>query len=175
MIRAPSFTVPNPALASGQQVLGAEDAASIPELLALVSNSARLRDVHEEARRKLHVTDDKDDYPRNGCAIFLSCLLARSGIAVTDENWALDLARQLLSRGWEPIEVGRQQPGDVGTTCVDERSAGVDHVYLVADVDARGRMTVVDNQEGGLPHERPVAAEGSYSPTTMFLRPPPMR
>lgn len=176
MIRDTAYLVPRSTGAAADATLAslADDAGAIDRLLLWIDHDPAWRlDVADEARRMQHLKDpDGDPYPRNGCASTLAVLLKRCGIDVGDEVYARRLAGLLLQRGWERVPVGQQRAGDVGTSCLDERHPGVDHVYFVLDVDHHGRMTVFDNQEGLLPHWRPADAQGTFDPTTTFLRAP---
>ena len=143
----------------------------IQNLIADASDPTNFAHRQDEASHVLPTRCSGTVWPHNGCAIMQSVLLRHAGL--TDLPYtcmALDLVNALKNRGWNRIEVGDQQPGDIGTTCGDVYHEGVDHVYLMLDCDENGMMTVADNQ-APTPHSRPVAGNGTnFSPTTYFLR-----
>lgn len=134
--------------------------------LALAKNS--LQSVEHDAARKL-LNYDGEIYPRDGCAITLSTLLAAAGMDIAPTYQALAMGNLLKSRGWQVIPVGQQQAGDVGSTCGTTPQHGVDHVYFVLQRLNNDEMVVADNQ-ASQPHFRWASGQGGKSPTRFFLR-----
>ena len=117
------------------------DTARISELIERGSTANGLKAAREEAEDAWHL------YPTNGCAAHLSALLRQSGIDVGMILGAGALARTIERRGWQRVDVGDQQPGDVGVTFDnDPTPPGADHVYLVVERLGDDEMTIADNQ-----------------------------
>lgn len=141
------------------------DAVHAAELLKQGSTEAGLKAAREAAAAALQ------GYPTNGCAAHLSALLRHAGIDVPMTLGAGKLAHILRDRGWTRIDVGNQQPGDVGV-CFDNdpTPAGSDHVYLVVGISGADEMMIADNQRtADAPHKRFASGQGK-TPTEYFLR-----
>ena len=143
------------------------DAAKIPELMKIASDDTTLQEAQSQASDKL-MSYCGEEYPHNGCAITLSCLLQKAGIDVDDTFLAFELDQVLRDRGWKQIDLGDHKDGDVGTTCGDAPRHGVDHIFLVLKRQDDDLMTIADNQKD-VPHDRYVSGKNK-SPTTYFLR-----
>lgn len=146
------------------------DSEHIAKLIALASEDETLQEVqHAAARKELRAVDLV--YPRDACAITQSCLLQAAGIDVADTYGALALGLAMEKRGWQRIAVGKQQPGDLGSTCKSEPDHGNDHIYLVLRTLNDDEMVVADNQSSR-PHFRYASGKGGKTPSTHFLRAP---
>ena len=144
------------------------DSEHIAKLIALASEDETLQEAqHAAARKELRAVDLV--YPRDACAITQSCLLQAAGIDVADTYGALALGLAMEKRGWQRIVVGKQQPGDLGSTCKSEPDHGNDHIYLVLRTLNDDEMVVADNQSSR-PHFRYASGKGGKTPTTHFLR-----
>lgn len=145
------------------------DKDHVGKLIADGSTDATLHSIQKRAVRKL-LDFDGEIYPSDGCAITLSLLLQDAGINVPDTFLAIKLGRILRDeRKWDVIAVGKQQAGDIGSTCGEISRHGVDHVYLVLRVLNPDEMVIADNQHGH-PHFRWASGKGGKSPTRFFLR-----
>jgi hypothetical protein len=138
----------------------------IPAALKLAQTSTQ--SVEHDAARKL-LAFDGEVYPRDGCAITLSTLLAEAGMDVPATYQALALGNVLKKRGWKVIPVGQQQTGDVGSTCRDTPHHGDDHIYFVLQALNHDEMVIADNQASS-PHFRWASGQGGKTPTRFFLR-----
>jgi hypothetical protein len=146
------------------------DGAHIDSLVALASNAAQLLAVeHLAADKLLRATGIV--YPHDGCAITLSILLQKVGIDVPYVYQALPLTTILQQRKWTIVPVGKQQTGDIGTTCSSTPAHGKDHIYLVLKKLNHDEMVIADNQDQK-PHFRWASGKGGKTPTTYFLRAP---
>ncbi|HWA84353.1 MAG TPA: hypothetical protein VG820_12995 [Fimbriimonadaceae bacterium] len=157
------------ALAPEQQLDEVQNA--VDRILGLAQDPARWDTVQSEAAGRL-LRYDGEQYPTDGCAITLSVLFQMAGLDLADTYRAIDFGRTLEQRGWNRIEVGKQKPGDVGSTCGDQPQHGVDHVYLVVEVFDPKEMLVADNQKPTL-HKRRTDNLDGKSPTRFFLRATP--
>jgi hypothetical protein len=145
----------------------AGDGQHVADLIRIASDPAQLLTAQHIAAQRL-LNYDREVYPSDGCAITLSVLLQQAGIAVADTYRAFDLGNLLKSRGWQPIAVGQQQPGDVGSTCGTVPHHGTDHIYLVLKNVNADEMVIADNQSEAV-HFRWASGKGR-SPTKFFLR-----
>jgi soluble lytic murein transglycosylase-like protein len=161
--------VPAGLSANLQPARAANDGQFINSLVQLASDPDQLVAAQNVAAKRL-LDFDGEIYPSDGCAITLSVLLQEAGIAVADTFLAFDLGNVLKERGWQPIGVGQQRPGDVGSTCHSVPHHGTDHIYLVLRLVNSDEMVVADNQADA-PHFRWASGKGR-SPTTFFLRAP---
>jgi len=147
------------------------DKDRIGRLLDEAWNVGKLDDAQSRAARKLYQYD-REKYPSDGCAITLSVLLQDAGIDVPDIYTAIELGRELRDkRHWQLIEVGKQEAGDIGSTCGRTPHHGEDHIYLVLQKLNDNEMTVADNQSTK-PHFRFANGQGRKTPTKFFLRAP---
>jgi hypothetical protein len=151
--------------ASAPSVAG--DQQQIADLIGIASDPAQLVAAQHVAAGKL-LRYDREVYPNDGCAITLSVLLQQAGIDVADTYRAFDLGNLLKSRGWQSVAVGKQQPGDIGSTCGAAPHHGTDHIYLVLKTVNADEMVIADNQSEVV-HFRWASGKGK-SPTTFFLR-----
>jgi hypothetical protein len=105
--------------------------------------------------------------------VHLSALLQQASINLPMTWGAGKLAHRLAERGWRRVNVGEQQPGDVGV-CYDNdpTPAGADHVYLVIEAQGPDQMLIADNQNAKAlePHQRFASGKGNKTPTEYFLR-----
>ena len=141
------------------------DAAHVSALIEQGKTSAGLKAAREAAAAAL------PGYPTNGCAAHLSALLQHAGIDVPMTVGAGKLAHILQERRWTRIDVGGQQPGDVGV-CFDNdpTPVGSDHVYLVVERVDADEMMIADNQrKTDALHVRFASGHGK-TPTEYFLR-----
>lgn len=141
----------------------------IAELVQRISNTDVLLTAQEEAAAKL-LRMDGEHYPADGCAITQSCLLQATGIDVPDTFQALAFGKMLEKRGWQVVPVGKQEAGDIASTCFDTPHHGTDHVYLVLRAISPDEMVIADNQ-AHVPHLRFASGKGK-TPTRFFLRAP---
>jgi hypothetical protein len=143
--------------------------SSATALVAIGSDKDKLLAVqHSAARKEIVAVGEK--YPRDGCAITLSCLLQEAGFDVPDTYQAIALGALLKNKGWQPVPIGQQQAGDVGSTCGPTAHHGVDHIFLVLSAVNHDEMVIADNQQQA-PHFRWASGKGGKSPTKFFLRP----
>jgi hypothetical protein len=148
-----------------------KDGEFIDALLKLASDPEQLVAAQDVAARRLYEYDG-EIYPSDGCAITLSVLLQNAGISVLDTFQAFKLGETLMyDRGWQPIPVGKQMSGDVGSTCGVKPHHGTDHIYLVLRIVNSDEMIVADNQ-AERPHFRWASGKHRKSPTTFFMRAP---
>lgn len=138
--------------------------------VAIGSDRDKLQNVQHAAAKKL-LKYDGEIYPHDGCAITLSVLLQEAGLDVPDTYQAIALGALLKTKGWQVIAVGKQQAGDVGSTCGPVAHHGTDHIYLVLRAVNADEMLIADNQ-ATQPHARWASGQGGKSPTTFFLRAP---
>ena len=145
------------------------DAESIPTLTNIASDRDQLIAAQHVAAKRL-LDFDGEIYPADGCAITLSVLLQEAGIAVPDTYQAITLGNLLKSkRNWQPVPVGEQKVGDVGSTCGSKPNHGYDHIYVVLKVLNSDEMVIADNQQQA-PHFRFASGKGGKTPTKFFLR-----
>jgi hypothetical protein len=145
------------------------DAESIPTLTNIASDRDQLIAAQHVAAKRL-LDFDGEIYPADGCAITLSVLLQEAGIAVPDTYQAITLGNLLKSkRNWQPVAVGEQKAGDVGSTCGSKPNHGYDHIYVVLKVLNSDEMVIADNQQQA-PHFRFASGKGGKTPTKFFLR-----
>ncbi|WP_407156453.1 hypothetical protein [Bradyrhizobium sp. STM 3557] len=144
------------------------DSEFIPHLVAIASDPNRLLAAQHVAAARL-LEYDGEIYPKDGCAITLSVLLQEAGLNVKNTYTALALGNVLKERGWQLIELGKQQVGDVGSTCGRTAHHGQDHIYLVLNVLNQDEMVIADNQQPK-PHFRFASGKGGKTPTRFFLR-----
>ena len=128
-------------------------------------------DSHQIEMARVLAKTKYPSFPRLGCAAYLSCLFKNSGITIDFILEAGRLAHVLERvRGWQVIQVGSQQPGDVGVAFDDDKSiAGADHVYLVVGLIDKDWMMITDNQNTVV-HKRAASGGGKKTPTEYFLR-----
>ena len=158
-----STSLDRPLALSGRE---RSDRECIAKLIELGSTEAGLAAAREEASSLL------PGYSHNGCAAHLYALLHDAGIAVKFSPYAGKMASYLEERGWQRVDVGNQQSGDVGVTFDRKAPKGADHVYLVLQILSNNEMLIADNQNatGDAPHRR-FATEGhGVTPTEYFLR-----
>jgi len=124
---------------------------------------------HTAAQKLLHF--DGEIYPSDGCAITQSCLLQEAGIEIPDTFQALAFGEVLKKRGWQVVPVGKQEAGDIGSTCGSVARHGDDHVYLVLRAVNADEMVIADNQAHA-PHLRFASGKEGKTPTRFFLRAP---
>ena len=144
------------------------DLGRVADLVRIASNKSLLEAAQDVAAQRL-LEFDGEQYPSDGCAITLSVLLQQAGIDVPNVFQALALGHALRERGWTVVPVGRQQVGDIGSTCGLTPDHGRDHVYLVLQHLNQDEMIVADNQRP-VPHFRFASGRGGVTPTTFFLR-----
>lgn len=140
-----------------------------PFVLTLIDNGSSIEGI---AAARKEAKSAVAGYPKNGCAAHLSALLRQSGIMVEMTIGAGKLAARLEKRGWTRIDVGQQQPGDVGAAYDSTDPPGSDHVYLVIKAIDDDRMLVTDNQNtANEPHTRSAHGRDGKTATEYFLRP----
>jgi len=146
------------------------DRDHVKSLLEQGSNAALLQ-IGQMKAAQLLLAYDGEKYPQDGCAVTLSVLMQAAGIDVPNTYTAIELGRLLRDkRGWKVIPVGKQLPGDVGSTCGDAPNHGVDHIYLVVKNVNPDEMLVADNQRS-YAHSRSVSGvPDGKSKTLFFLR-----
>ena len=142
------------------------DLAKIPDLITQGSTTAGLKAARLKAKQNWA------GYPHNGCAYHLSALLQNAGIPIATEGSAGHLAKLIKQRGWQRIECGMQQPGDIGVTFDnDPTPPGADHIYLVIKVKPGGdEMIIADNQGTPDVTKTRFASGHGKTPTEYFLR-----
>jgi hypothetical protein len=145
------------------------DSQFIENLIGISSDADRLVAAQHVAAKRL-LDYDGEIYPHDGCAITLSVLLQNAGIQIEDTYTAIELGRKLRNdRGWQVVLVGKQKPGDVGSTCGPKPQHGQDHIYVVLKVLNDDEMVIADNQALA-PHFRYASGAGGKTPTRFFLR-----
>ena len=110
----------------------------------------------------------------NACAATLSEFMNLAGIDVPITLGAANLARRIRGRGWDQVDVGNQEAGDVAIANNDV------HIFLVVQAIDKDEMVIADNQAPG-PHRRKASGdpELDHTPVHYFLRasgftPPPV-
>ncbi len=148
------------------------DGYYIPKLIMIGSTPASIKKVQAKAAKAM--ADIGYKYPTKSCAATLSAFLQEAGIGVPMTYGAGKLASRLRNdRDWDRIDLGDQQPGDVGVTYDNDTSIpGADHIYLVIEAVDEDLMMIVDNQAQGKTHTRYVSGKGGKTPTEYFLRAP---
>ncbi|MGN6572751.1 MAG: hypothetical protein ACTHLO_15185 [Pseudolabrys sp.] len=146
------------------------DSQFITQLIEIGSDAGQLFAAQNIAAKRL-LNFDGEVYPSDGCAITLSVLLQEAGINVKDTFRAIDLGNVLKQRNWQPVQLGKQMAGDVGSTCGATANHGSDHIYLVLKPVNTDEMVIADNQQNH-PHFRFVSGRGR-TPTKFFLRASP--
>ena len=142
----------------------------VKNLIAIGSDTKKLLAAEAVAGKKLlHATGIR--YPHDGCAITTSVILQEAGYDVPDTYRAIDLGNILKKNGWQVIPVGKQQAGDIGSTCGPVAHHGTDHIYIVLKEVNEDEMLIADNQVKA-PHFRWASGKGGKSPTKFFLRAP---
>lgn len=101
----------------------------------------------------------------NACAATLSEFMITSSINVPVTLGAGKLARRIEERGWQRVNVGQQQSGDVAVAKNDV------HIFLVVQAVGNDDLMVADNQAPG-PHPRKASGDPAlnHSPVAYFLR-----
>jgi hypothetical protein len=149
------------------------DKDQIQKLIESGSDATNLAQAQHSAATALAKAGERP-FPHNACAATLSALLQLSGIDVPMTLGAGKLAHilggQSHSRGWKHINVGEQQPGDVGVTFDEGGVPGADHIYLVVQRINDDEMTIADNQAPTM-HSRFASGHGKTR-TEYFLRAP---
>ncbi|MBP1847013.1 hypothetical protein J2046_005295 [Rhizobium petrolearium] len=148
------------------------DADCIEKLIELGSSRRSIAEVHRRAAR--YMEGSGYQFPTKSCAATLSAFLQMADIPIRTTLGAGRLAERIEEdRGWLRVEVGRQEPGDVGVTYDTSDPPGADHIYLVVGVHDADLMTIADNQ-APRPHERYASGRGRTR-TRYFLRAPGIR
>lgn len=146
------------------------DKDCIPQLIALGSSKASIQHIQDLAAKEMQKAGLGYTL-HNACAATLSEFLIASGIGVPVTLGAGNLAKRLKNdRQWTPIDVGKQQAGDVAVTKDLTAPAGADHIYLVVERIDADEMVIADNQDPG-PHKRYASGHGK-TPVEYFLRAP---
>jgi hypothetical protein len=101
----------------------------------------------------------------NACAATLSEFMNLAGINVPITLGAGNLARRIKTRGWDEVDIGNQQAGDVAVAKNDV------HIFLVVRAIDKDAMVISDNQAPG-PHRRNASGDPklNHSPVAYFLR-----
>ena len=146
------------------------DKDCIPQLIALGSNTTSIQHIQDLAAKEMQKAGLGYTL-HNACAATLSEFLIASGIGVPVTLGAGNLARRLKEdRQWTPVDVGKQQAGDVAVTKDLTAPAGADHIFLVVKRVDADEMVIADNQDPG-PHQR-FASGHHKTPVQYFLRAP---
>jgi hypothetical protein len=146
------------------------DKDCIPQLIALGSNTTSIQHIQDLAAKEMQKAGLGYTL-HNACAATLSEFLIASGIGVPVTLGAGKLATRLRDdRHWTPIDVGKQQAGDVAVTKDLTDPPGADHIYLVVQRVDADEMVIADNQDPG-PHKRYASGHGK-TPVDHFLRAP---
>ncbi|CDX38874.1 hypothetical protein MPLSOD_340076 [Mesorhizobium sp. SOD10] len=108
----------------------------------------------------------------NACACTLSLFLQSAGYPLAKIVYGAGaLAQYLRQHGWQKVDVGNQQAGDVGVCRDDDKTtAGADHIFLVVKRADADQMLIADNQESFSPHPRFASGKGHKTPVDYFLR-----
>ena len=147
----------------------ASSSADAPHIPVLIQNG---NSADALAAARATAAGSMSGYPTNGCAAHLSALLRQSGINVPMTLGAGMLATRMANRGWQHINVGNQQPGDIGV-CFDKDTSipGADHIYLVVEALDQDKMLIADNQnKADAPHARSARGLDGRTATDYFLR-----
>jgi hypothetical protein len=101
----------------------------------------------------------------NACAATLSEFMNSSDVDVPITLGAGNLARRIKSRGWNQVNVGNQQAGDVAVAVNDV------HIFLVVQAIDKDAMIIADNQAPE-PHPRKASGDPklNHSPVAYLLR-----
>lgn len=157
-----------------QAALQAPAAVRVADRLVSLARDPNTRASFQATAAKRLLAYDGEVYPRDGCAITMSVLLQAAGLTIPDTYQAFQLGQLLRDRGWKMVPFWEQQPGDLGSTCGLHPQHGVDHIYLVVEMEntdpATGEMLIADNQDPRL-HTRRIN-DGKKASTKFFLRAP---
>lgn len=135
----------------------------IEQLIALGQTSHGIATAREAAKKAL------PEFPHNGCATFVSCLLREAGIDVPILVGAEELAHHLEHvRGWVRHSVGNQIAGDVAVTKDENDNGRADHIFVVLEPRGADLMLIADNQSTQ-PHVRYASGHGK-TPVDYLLR-----
>jgi hypothetical protein len=136
--------------------------------VAIGLSPASIAQVRADARKAL------PQFPKDGCATYLSCLLRRAelpGLPVI--VGAEELADHLrYNRGWARVSLGNEKEGDVAVTVDLNHNGRADHIFLVLRVQDRGTglLLITDNQSESA-HSRYESGRGK-TPVNYYLRAP---
>ena len=149
----------------------AGDGAAISRLIELGSNPTSCERLREKARQAMVRIYGKPTF-KNACAATLSIFLQEAGVKIPIEYGAGRLAKMLRDRGWERIDVGDQEAGDVAVTEDNGPPSGADHIFLVVERLGSDKMMIADNQTSDCPHTRYASGRDGRTPCEYFLRAP---
>lgn len=148
-----------------------DDADAVARLIELGSSPASCERLRAKAKQAMVPIYGKPTF-KNACAATLSIFLQEAGLKIKLEYGAGRLAKSLRDRGWQRVDVGDQQPGDVGVTKDNMPPAGADHVFLVVEALGSDKMIIADNQTSDCPHTRYASGRDGRTPCDYFLRAP---
>lgn len=148
-----------------------DDAAAVARLIELGSSAASCERLRERARQAMVRIYGKPTF-KNACAATLSIFLQEAGIKIPLEYGAGRLAKMLRERGWQQIDVGEQEAGDVAVTEDNGPPSGADHIFLVVERLGPDKMMIADNQTSDCPHTRYASGRDGRTPCEYFLRAP---
>jgi|SRR5579871_6376548 len=140
------------------------DKDQIPQLVQLGSTKQGVAKAQTLAKQAMQ-DNGYGSTLHNACAATLSEFMKLAEIDVPITLGAGNLARRIKSRGWNQIDVGNQQAGDVAVAINDV------HIFLVVQAIDKDVMVIADNQAPG-PHRRKASGEPAlnHSPVAYFLR-----
>lgn len=110
------------------------------------------------------------EFPHDGCAYFLSELLALANMYVGIEPLAEGLATALKDHGWARVDVQNYIAGDIGVANHAPGTTNAAHIYLALERIDDNTVRIIDNQDTK-PHTRNLGS-GRKTPTHYFLRAP---
>src|SRR5690349_8578343 len=126
-----------------------EDMASVQTLLDAGESPASILQARDRA------TALYPEFPHDGCAYFLSELLALADMYVGIEPLAEGLATALKEHGWARVAVQNYMAGDIGVANHAPGTTNAAHIYLVLERIDEGTARIIDNQAIA-PHTRNV-------------------
>ena len=149
----------------------------IQKLIELGTDTKRCEELRYKARKAM-VKIYKKITSKNACAATLSVFLQEAGFPLKDIEYGAGNLANYISKTlkWRRIQVGQQQPGDVGVCRDDDHThAGADHIFFVTKRVDSDEMLIVDNQESFAPHTRFASGHGGKTPVEYFLTARPER
>ncbi len=109
------------------------------------------------------------EFPFNGCASLISALLITVGLHdFTPEPFVIDLANELLKRGWVAVSPTSSRSGDIAITANDKNTGRPAHTFLIMSRQD-DTCVILDNQNPE-PHSRTLSGADGKTPTAYVLR-----
>ena len=143
----------------------------VQKLIEIGTNTKRCEELRYEGRKAMVEIYGKIT-AKNACAATLTIFMREAGFPFSKTEFgAGNLARYIeKTLKWRRINVGQQEPGDVGVCRDDDPTPpGSDHVFFVTKRVDDDEMMIVNNQESFAPHARFASGFGGKTPVEYFL------